>query len=109
VQITEERVGKAQLGEYDADILCERCDNHLGHYDEYAIELFRRFPEHHRVIDGDWFEMPNVDGDQLAKFFLAVLWRAAISSRKVFASVKLGPHEPLARKVMFDAAPIADF
>ena len=49
----------------------------------------------------------NIDGDHFAKFVLAILWRASISKRPGFASVKLGPCEASARDVLFGAKPLS--
>jgi hypothetical protein len=96
-----------QHGVYDLNILCAKCDGVLGYYDDYAIEVCRRFKSDH-VVQGDMFSVLNVDGDKLAKFVLAVLWRASISSRPEFKKIALGPYEDLARDVLFGAKALSE-
>ena len=77
VQLRPDRIGiaKPELGEYVRDIICRNCDNKLGVFDDYAIDVCRAFKKKH-TRDGKLFAILNVDGDKLAKFILAVLWRA---------------------------------
>ncbi len=106
--ITKNNVQPTQHGVFDPALLCERCDGVLGKLDDYAVEVCRRFPNEHKAIDGgDMFEMPNVDGDKFARFVLSLLWRASITTRREFKRVSLGPYEPLAGDVIFDARPLS--
>jgi hypothetical protein len=112
MQLRPDRVGQAkpQLGEYDPDILCSTCDGTLGSLDDYAIDVCRSFREHGIRRHGDLvFEIPNVDCNKLARFVLAVLWRASISSRLHFAAIRLGPYEDKARDALFEASPLSEF
>ena len=52
VKISTSNVGITQHGVYDLRILCAVCDGNLGQYDDYALEVFRRFPNE-RVVSGD--------------------------------------------------------
>ena len=81
------------------------CDNKLGVFDEYALHVCRSFKKTHKRV-GDIFEMRDVDGDMLAKFVLAVLWRASISRRRNFSGIALGPYQSKARDVLFGATPL---
>jgi hypothetical protein len=90
---------------YDPDILCGPCDGRLGLLDDYAVKVCRDFKSRH-TRDGILFEVPDIDCDKLAKFVLAVLWCASISSRPHFAAIRLGPDENKARDVLFGASPI---
>ena len=92
MQLRPDRIGiaKPELGEYDRDILCRDCDNKLGVFDDYAIDVCRAFKKKH-TRDGKLFAILNVDDDKLAKFILAVLWRASISKRESFFGIRLGP------------------
>jgi len=95
-----------QLGDYDSGILCGVCDNVLGDLDGYAIEVVRAFPEA-AVKSGRFYVMPDVDGDRLGKFFLSVIWRASISSRRNFAEIDLGPYNDVVRDMIFAEAPLS--
>jgi len=112
--ISRHRTGQAkpQLGEYDAGILCAACDGKLGVFDDYALQVCRNFNANYRDVDEkvfnmpDVFEMPEIDGETLALFFLAVIWRASISTRPNFRVVEIGPYEDKARDVLFGAMPL---
>lgn len=106
--VSESRVRQSRShGVYDQDILCAKCDGLLGNLDKYGLELCRRFPAKHRVID-NYFEMDGIDGDRFATFILSILWRASISNRPELAYVSLGPHEKIAGEVVFGARPLSD-
>jgi hypothetical protein len=108
-QMRMDRVGPARplLGEYDKEILCEKCDGKLGVYDDYAVDLCRRFKADHRRPFPGCFELADVDCDKFAKFVLAVLWRASISRRPHFNEVQLGSYESQACEILFQPKPLA--
>ena len=110
ISISPTSVGtaKRQLGEFDDKILCEQCDNKLGAFDDYGVEICKTFPDRHRRVPGDIFEVDNFDGNKFCKFVLAVLWRASISNKPAFDRVELGPYEPLAREVLYGARSLSD-
>jgi hypothetical protein len=107
MKISTKEAGKTQHGVYDPQILCAACDGKLGQYDDYALEVFRRFPDERVLSDDGTFTMINVNGDDLAKFILAVLWRASVSPRPEFQRVELGPYEADALEVLFGTRPLA--
>jgi hypothetical protein len=91
---------RRQLGEFDKTILCKACDHDLGRlYDEHAFDVLRSFDTRHRSLPDNVFEIPDVDGDRLAKFVLSVLWRASISGLPDYLT--LGEYEDAARDVLF--------
>lgn len=102
-----DKAHKTQHGVYDPNILCAACDGVLGDYDGYAIEVCRTFETKHTGFD-DRFLMLDIDGDKLALFALAVLWRASVSTRREFRQVDLGPYEDIAKAVLFGAKPLKD-
>lgn len=108
VQLTPHGAKNAfpQLGEYDAGILCGDCDQKLGKLDGYAIQVCRSFPKL-AVKSGAFYEMPDVDGDMLGKFFLSIIWRASISKRPNFVEIDLGPYNDVVRDMIFSEAPLA--
>lgn len=107
MQVSLENAKPTQHGVYDRNILCAECDGKLGAYDDYALEVCRRFEAQHKT-DGDVFSLSDVDGDKFAKFVLAVLWRASISSRSEFGKISLGQYEDVARDVLFNNKPLTD-
>jgi hypothetical protein len=66
---------RSDLGEYDRGILCANCDQALGTFDHYAINVCKEFDAKHIRLSADLFELTGFDGEQFAKFVLAVLWR----------------------------------
>jgi hypothetical protein len=100
---------RLQLGQYDNNILCGECDNRLGVFDNYALQFCKSFKQEHKLVRPGVFELADVDGDTFAKFVLAVLWRASISSRPDYANVSLGPYTDVARDVLFGVQPLSGF
>lgn len=113
LKISLDKVRPTQHGVFDPKILCNDCDNKIGKYDDYALDICRRFPaEHIRCCDSNFemdntFEMDNVDGDMFATFVLSVLWRASITSRPEFQKVTLGNYESNACAVIFGVTPLS--
>lgn len=90
-------IRRSHSGEYDRYILCADCESLFSPWDSYAKSF---------LIDRDWSTCDRVEHDRgevliepvydyrkLKLFFLATLWRAAVSGREVYESVQLGPHE----------------
>jgi hypothetical protein len=101
-------VTSTQHGVYDSDILCATCDRKLGVYDKYAVEVCRRAASTQAVLKTDvdlalskLASIPDVDGDRLALFVLALMWRASISKRWEFRKVDLGDYCQPVREVLF--------
>lgn len=110
VQMKKSGYAKRQLGVFDRNILCKTCDGKLGIYDQYAVEVCCSFEETHRRQDRALFELPGVDGERLALFVLAVLWRGSISKLDGLAEVSFGKkYEAVAREVLFGARSLASF
>jgi hypothetical protein len=94
-----------QAGLFDRGILCADHEAALGPYDDYGIEFCRNFRARHRDHDPNGWSVANVDGDQLARFWLAVLWRFSLSTRPETAMVQLGPFEDRVRDILFAGTP----
>jgi hypothetical protein len=92
------------IGVYDKTILCSMCDGLLGRYDQYAQEAFLGnsiVPEplrNHEGIQALCYK--GIDYALLKLFFLATLWRAAVSSSDFFSRVHLGPFEASIREML---------
>ena len=100
---------KVPKGVYDATIVCEDCERRFSSWDDYGDEIFLKswdkFEElvHHGEVIG--YSLPEYDCPKLKLFFLSVLWRAAVSSHVMFASIDLGPREPILRKSILNSDP----
>lgn len=111
IQASHDVVKPTQHGVYDRTILCGECDGKLGAFDDYAIDVSRDFPARHRKLQlygFECFNMPGVDGDLIAKFALAVLWRGSISTRPECKNIRLGPYESRLRDVLFGERQLSD-
>jgi hypothetical protein len=106
LSLEEAREASPQLGEYDSEILCEKCDNRLGVFDDYAIDYCRNFASKHHPINDDEFELLDFDCEKFEKFVLSVLWRASVCKRRKFERVALGPYENRFRDILFGAQPL---
>ena len=108
LELSLTRVRPAQLGIFDKDILCERCDGLLGKHDDYLYDVIRGFALPPGLSKCDDFSDPNVNCDALCKGILAILWRASLTSHPAYEGVSLGPYEPMARNILFGLRPLAD-
>ncbi|OGL32411.1 hypothetical protein A3E76_02600 [Candidatus Saccharibacteria bacterium RIFCSPHIGHO2_12_FULL_44_22] len=91
---------RAPTGSYDQDILCRKCDNKLGVYDNYALNFINTS----KLVDhptGVGWTISNVDHKKLKLFCMSYLWRASITERKEFNGVSLGnKHEERIRQLL---------
>tara|TARA_B100000315_G_scaffold8245_1_gene8198 strand:+ start:51617 stop:52018 length:402 start_codon:yes stop_codon:yes gene_type:complete len=86
-------------------LLCEQCEGSLSKYERY-VSLILSGQIHiapHR--NGKLVYLEGVDYKQLRLFGLSVLWRASVSSLKIFEQVKLGPHEEILRRMILNEDP----
>lgn len=88
----------------DKTILCAKHDGILGDYDSYGIQFCRTFAKTATAPLPDTWHVANIDGDKLARFWLASLWRYAISNRQEAQGVTLGSREPALRDILFKGA-----
>ncbi len=76
-------------GSYDTTILCDKCDNKLGKYDQIAIEFCKRidFAPHPSGLAST---LSGVDHKTLKLFIMSYVWRASITSLFEYNTVNLG-------------------
>lgn len=86
-------------------LLCEGCEQHINTWKRYFKEAWY---DHqlgpHRAPD-DLIVVRGLDYSKFRLFHLSVLWRAGVATRREFAQVTLGPHEPRLRKMLLNADP----
>jgi hypothetical protein len=103
-------------GDYEPDILCRECDNDvIGGYESYAskaiyskglsVKVAPKITSFYNRKGQEWSVCENVDYKLFKLFLLSILWRASISSRPMFSSVKLGPHEETIRRMIHEGDP----
>jgi hypothetical protein len=108
LELSLARVTPTQLGIFDKQILCERCDGLLGKHDDYLSDVIRKFVLPPGLRERDDFSSPKVDCDAFCKGILAILWRGSISSHPDYSDVSLGPYEPIVRDILFGLRPLSD-
>jgi hypothetical protein len=100
---------KLPKGAYDSTIVCEDCERRFSAWDDYGDEIFLKSwdkfekLERHGEIIG--YSLPEYDYPKLKLFFMSVLWRAAVSSHVLFASINLGPREPILKNSILNSDP----
>jgi hypothetical protein len=99
------RPARAPIGVYDRETLCDPCERRFSEVDAYGAEaLINRLDEFFapRTLGGQTlcFIGEGIDQGKLKMFFLAVLWRAAISRQRFYERVRLGPHQAMLRSVI---------
>jgi hypothetical protein len=100
---------KVPVGIYDETMVTQDGENLFKPWDDYAIRILLK--------EKDAFE-PRIDGDKvigwtlseyeyspLKLFALSILWRAHTSTRREFAKVQLGPHEPIIKGFLLNKEP----
>lgn len=89
---------RAPIGSYDPNILCSKCDNKIGNYDDYALSFVNSAKPANLPVGVGW-QVKNVDSHKLKLFCMSYLWRASITSRKEFNGINLGEkHEEQLRQ-----------
>jgi len=94
-----------QAGLFDPGILCGAHEAELGPYDTYAIEFFRTFRARCQHPAPNIWRVHGADGDQLTRFWVAVLWRFGVSRLREAGLVNLGPFADRLRDILFSHTP----
>jgi len=93
---------KRPIGIYDKNILCRKCDNEIGVYDNYGKKIFFDSQlKKHPNTDLAYF-INNTDVSLVKLFFISILWRASISTREEFLKINLGNFEEKFRKTILN-------
>lgn len=103
------RIGKSPIGEYDDQIVTVEGEAYFSDGDTYACDcLIRRGQAGKLYHDGQQplcIEIADFDYRKLKLFFLSLLWRAGVTSRRLFRHVRLGPHEERIRQLILKKVP----
>ncbi|MFO7657412.1 MAG: hypothetical protein R6W78_10115 [Bacteroidales bacterium] len=101
-----------ETGEFDKNILCEKCDNEiLGKYEDYAKRVLydgatpNLLPRFERMYNKTWMSVGDIDYKKFKIFLLSIIWRASITSRPYFSQINLGHHEEIIRKMILNNDP----
>lgn len=98
-------------GSYESGILCKACDNNvIGKLESYAAKiLFQNQSLTFRSEEDKYIKnlmLKDIDYTKFKLFLISLLWRASISTQKLFGAISLGSkHEESARKMIFENEP----
>lgn len=87
----------SHTGVYDKDILCGDCDNILGRYESYALDLFRKIRKQ-SLSAGRIISIDGVDGDMLVRFASGIAWKYAVTAPGR-GRIDIGPYKDILRGV----------
>lgn len=85
------------IGTYDPTILCLGCDQKMAPWDDYGQQvLIHRFQQALEMTHAGklvaW-KLEDIEYRKLKLFFMAILWRASVSSQPFYKRISLGPFE----------------
>lgn len=86
-------------------LLCEKCEQQFSKYERYVSQTYYHKEVKDIQQNDNVFIAENVDYLLMKLFQLSILWRASISSLKIFGDVKLGPHEETLRTMLINENP----
>lgn len=87
---TSHRYGQKGLRE---KLLCEVCELRFSRHEKYASEVFTGKIKVDSERNGNLVRISGINYESFKLFGLSVLWRAGVSSLRMFSHVKLGAHE----------------
>lgn len=86
-------------------LLCGNCEQHLSRYENYARKVLFGGVEIAVQNEAGGIIVSEIDYKYFKLFQLSILWRASVSSHKMFKDVQLGKHEPIIRKMIISDIP----
>lgn len=81
-------------------LLCSECETQLSRHERYASLAFNGGVEIQSTRSGKLVRLAGIEYAPFKLFALSVLWRAGVSSLKMFEQVSLGPHEHRLRQML---------
>ena len=85
-------------------LLCGECETKFSRYEKYVSELFAGNISS-QPISKDSIKLYGLDYKKFKIFGLSILWRADISSLKMFNDVYLGTHREALRSLLYNEDP----
>lgn len=93
-----------QNGIWEQGILCPKCDERLGVFDDYAYEILPEIISPNLVKPlgpgTNLYEVGLVDINKFRRFLAALIWKSACSTHSLFRFVKVGPYLERLEKVL---------
>ena len=86
-------------------MLCRVCETKLSKYEKYTkLDFYDKIKESSQTI-GEILKATKLKYNTLKLFQLSIIWRASVSSNKMFQNVILGPHEEKIRLMLINENP----
>lgn len=94
---------RSPIGVYDKGILCGQCEPKFSKVDDYGVKvllkqldiLFLPILCANQIVA---FQANSINQELLLRFFIAILWRASVSTHGFYKRIDLGAMEPMARE-----------
>lgn len=100
---------KSQVGAYDQTIVCSKCEAIWQEWDNYVQQLLAEEPLNGRArYYGNrkiCYIVDDFEYRKLKLFFISMVWRASVSSHKVFSRVSLDQFEDIAKQHIVNSDP----
>jgi len=92
-----------QIGEREY-LLCENCDREIiGKWEKYASPIVKSIQDMKIDKFGDQYIINNIEYADFKLFQLSLLWRASVTSLKMFKDINIGVHEEVIRKMLLSS------
>ncbi len=95
------------------NLLCNECEAIINEHESYVIQQLTDLTQVRYSEDDRFIKYDNFNYDHFRLFALSILWRASISSNRLFQEVDLGRNEDIIRQMIltgnagsFDQYPI---
>jgi len=86
-----------QSGIWQQGILCPKCDEKLGIFDEYAYEILPENIDPNRIKHlgpgARAYDLGLIEVSKFRQFLVALVWRASRSTHDMFRFLKIGHHD----------------
>ncbi len=96
---------KSQSGVWDDSILCSKCDNTLGVYENYAHKMLSMIRTSKIGSSGQILTIGDVDRDSIMRFLAGILYKFSLTTR-VILRINLGRYQEVCRAISLANAPI---
>jgi len=96
------QIGQQQKGLRER-LLCQDCESKFSRWETYSSSVLRGSVK--GVRSGDSIFLEGLNYAHLKLFLLSLIWRAGVSTQRVFQETKLGEHEDIIRRMLLDERP----
>ncbi len=86
-------------------LLCHDCEQYFSRLEDYVRKVFYGGVGVWIKNDRNKILINGIDYTKFKLFQLSLLWRASVSSHKLFSEVSLGPHEEKLRRMLVSKNP----